>query len=150
MALKARNKAPTVRIQAAPALAMAFFEQKGLTELIDSRFDLDKRIKLTPGNAVKAMVGQMMSTERRRALFGLNDFYVQAPIGRLFGKRVDLKDPHTAERFIPVAERYEREGPLDHSGGEDWRASWPAQRGFQIILRIWPCPLSRIFRKALF
>ena len=61
MALKARNKAPTVKIQAAPVLAMAFFEQKGLTELIDSRFDLDKRIKLTPGNAVKAMVGQMMS-----------------------------------------------------------------------------------------
>lgn len=91
MALKARNKAPTVKIQAAPVLAMAFFEQKGLTELIDSRFDLDKRIKLTPGNAVKAMVGQMMSTERRRALFGLNDFYVQAPIGRLFGKNVDLK-----------------------------------------------------------
>ena len=87
MALKTRNKAPTVRIQAAPVLAMAFFEQKGLTELIDSRFDLDKRIKLTPGNAVKAMVGQMMSTERRRALFGLNDFYVQAPTERLFGKK---------------------------------------------------------------
>ena len=91
MALKARNKAPTARIQAAPVLAMAFFEQKGLTELIDSRFDLDKRIKLTPGNAVKAMVGQMMSTERRRALFGLNDFYVQAPTEQLFGKSVDLK-----------------------------------------------------------
>ena len=91
MALKTRNTAPTVRIQAAPALAMALFEQKGLTELIDSRFDLDKRIKLTPGNAVKAMVGQMMSTERRRALFGLNDFYVQAPTERLFGKSVDLK-----------------------------------------------------------
>ena len=91
MALKARTKAPSVRIQAAPALAMALFEQKGLTDLIDSRFELDPRIKLTPGNAVKAMVGQMLSSERRRALFGLNDFYVQTPTERLFGKGVDLK-----------------------------------------------------------
>ena len=91
MALRARNREPTVRIQAAPVLAMALFEQKGLTRLIDSRLTLDKRIKLTPGNAVKAMVGQMLSSENRRALFGLNDFYVQAPAERLFGKGVDNK-----------------------------------------------------------
>ena len=91
MALRARNGEPTVRIQAAPALAMALFEQKGLTDLIDSRLTLDRRIKLTPGNAVKAMVGQMLSSENRRALFGLNDFYVQAPTERLFGKGVGIK-----------------------------------------------------------
>ena len=69
---------------------MALFEQKGLTDLIDSQFRLDPRIKLTPGNAVKAMVGQMLSSEGRRALFGLSDFYVQAPTERLFGKDVDI------------------------------------------------------------
>ena len=42
------------KVQAFPALAMALFEQSGLTELIDSRFEIDPRIKLTPGNAVKA------------------------------------------------------------------------------------------------
>ena len=41
----------------------------------------------------------------------------------------DLRDPHTAERIIPVLERYEKEGPLDLSGGEGWRAILPAQWG---------------------
>lgn len=91
MALKARTKAPTVKLQAAPALTMALFEQKGLTDLIDSRFEPDSGIKLTPGNAVKAMVGQMMSSEGRRALFGIGDFYVQTPTERLFGKGADIK-----------------------------------------------------------
>ena len=32
-------------------------------------------------------------------------------------------------KIIPVLERYEREGPLDLSRGEGWRASLPAQWG---------------------
>jgi hypothetical protein len=89
MALRRQRNTQTTRLQAASALAMAVFEQKGLTELIDSKFPKDPRIKLTPGNAVKAMIGTMLSAEGRRPLFGISDFYVSSPNGRLFGDGVD-------------------------------------------------------------
>lgn len=50
---------------AVSALAMAMFEQTGLRELIDSRFDNDPRVKLTPGNAIKALIGDMMGSRGR-------------------------------------------------------------------------------------
>ena len=89
MALKRQRNIQTTRLQAASALAMAMFEQKGLTELIDSGFRHDPRIKLTPGNAVKAMIGTMLSAEGRRPLFGISNFYVSSPNDRLFGEGVD-------------------------------------------------------------
>jgi len=90
MALRKGMNRQTTRLQAASALAMAVFEQKGLTGLIDSKFPKDPRIKLTPGNAVKAMIGTMLSAEGRRPLFGISDFYVSSPNGRLFGDGVDV------------------------------------------------------------
>jgi hypothetical protein len=79
MALRKGMNRQTTRLQAASALAIAMFEQKGLTELIDSKFKHDPRIKLTPGNAVKAMIGTMLSAEGRRPLFGISNFYVSSP-----------------------------------------------------------------------
>ena len=90
MALKKQKNTQTTRLQAASALALAMFEQKGLRELIDSRFRCDPRIKLTPGNAVKAMIGAMLSAEGRRPLFGISNFYVSSPTEQLFGKSVDV------------------------------------------------------------
>lgn len=43
-------------ISATAALAMAMFEQSEMKDAIDSQFDLDIRQKLSPGNAIKAMV----------------------------------------------------------------------------------------------
>ena len=91
MALRKGMNRQTTRLQAASALALAMFEQKGLTELIDSRFKRDPRIKLTPGNAVKAMIGTMLSAEGRRPLFGISNFYVSSPTEQLFGDGVDTK-----------------------------------------------------------
>ena len=79
----------TTRLQAASALAMAMFEQKGLRGLIDSKFPKDPRMKLTPGNAVKAMIGTMLSAEGRRPLFGISNLYVSSPNEKLFGEGVD-------------------------------------------------------------
>jgi len=85
MALKRQRNTQTTRLQVASALALAVLEQKGLAELIDSKFPKDPRIKLSPGNAVKAMVGTMLCTEGRRPLFGILNFYVSSPNDRLFG-----------------------------------------------------------------
>ena len=52
-------------LNASIALAAAFFEQTGLRELIDSKFDTDVRQKLSPGNAVKALIGDMVGTKGR-------------------------------------------------------------------------------------
>jgi len=65
---KANEHADDEALSTASALAMAMFEQKGLTELIDSKFSKDRRMKLTPGNAIKAMIGTILSAEGRRPL----------------------------------------------------------------------------------
>ena len=90
MALRKGMNRQTTRLQAASALAMAMFEQKGLTALIDSKFRCDPRIKLTPGNAVKAMIGTMLSAEGRRPLFGISNLYISSPNEQLFGRDVDV------------------------------------------------------------
>lgn len=90
MALRKGMNKQTTRLQAASALAMAMFEQKGLTELIDSKFKHDSRIRLTPGNAVKAMIGTMLSAEGRRPLFGISNFYLSSPTEQLFGSDADV------------------------------------------------------------
>ena len=72
------------------AMAMAMFEQTGLRELIDSRFGNDPRVKLTPGNAVKALIGDMMGSRGRSALYNVSNPFVSAPVDLLFGSKVDV------------------------------------------------------------
>ncbi len=78
-----------VGLPASVALAAAMFEQTGLREMIDSRFDLDPRQKLSPGNAVKALIGDMVGSRGRSALFNVSYKYLAAPNDLLFGKKVD-------------------------------------------------------------
>ena len=78
-------------LTATVALAMAFYEQTGLRELIDSKFDIDCRQKLTPGNAVKALIGDMMGLEGRRPLYSVHNPFKTAPNDLLFGEKVDIK-----------------------------------------------------------
>ena len=78
-------------LRATAALAMAFFEQTGLRELIDSKFDIDRRQKLTPGYAVKALIGDMVGHEGRRPLYNVANPFMSAPNDLLFGEKVDVK-----------------------------------------------------------
>jgi len=80
-----------VGLPASIALAAAMFEQTGLRELIDSKFDLDSRQKLSPGNAVKALIGDMVGSKGRSALFNVSYKYLAAPNDLLFGRKVDVK-----------------------------------------------------------
>ena len=89
MALNRRASTRCEKVQAFPALAMALFEQSGLTELIDSKFDIDPRIKLTPGNAVKALVGNMFTSEGRRPIYNVSHPFLSAPVDLMFGPKVD-------------------------------------------------------------
>ena len=75
-------------ISATAALAMAMFEQSGMKDAIDSQFELDIRQKLSPGNAIKAMVGDIMCMDRRKALRNVANCFRTAPLDRLFGKGV--------------------------------------------------------------
>ena len=78
-------------LRATAALAMAFFEQTGLRELIDSKFDIDSRQKLTPGYAVKALIGDMVGHEGRRPLYNVANPFMSAPNDLLFGEKVDVR-----------------------------------------------------------
>lgn len=76
-------------IPAASALGMAVMESSGIRQLIDDRceWDRDQR-KLSPGMAVKAMIGPMFKGNRRRPLYKIDLFYQSAPIDLLFGRDV--------------------------------------------------------------
>lgn len=76
-------------LPAMPVLAMALFEQAGLTELIDSIVVPDTRKVLTPGNAVKAMVGAFFRSRGRQPLYMMERFYLSAPVDLLFGPKVN-------------------------------------------------------------
>lgn len=90
MALKRTDNKAYIGLQAPTALAMALFEQTGLRELIDSKFSIDSRLKLTPGNAVKALLGNMMGTMRKNSLYNVANPYLSAPVDLLFGEKVDI------------------------------------------------------------
>jgi len=90
MALNTGRNRTYEGLQAAPALALALFEQSGLRELVDSKFDIDPRTKLTPGNAMKAMFGPMFSTSGRSPLFTIRNMYRSAPVDLMFGRKVDF------------------------------------------------------------
>ncbi|MBE6515007.1 MAG: DUF4277 domain-containing protein [Thermoplasmata archaeon] len=90
MALDRSKDAHYEGLNASIALAAAFFEQTGLRELIDSNFDTDVRQKLSPGNAVKALIGDMVGTKGRSAPFNVADRYMSAPVDLMFGPKVDI------------------------------------------------------------
>ena len=91
MALNRSRDITEENLRATAALAMAFFEQTGLRELIDSKFDIDRRQKLTPGYAVKALIGDMVGHEGRRPLYNIANPFRSAPNDLLFGEKVDIK-----------------------------------------------------------
>ena len=91
MALNRSKNMKEEGLTATVALAMAFYEQTGLRELIDSKFDIDCRQKLTPGNAVKALIGDMMGLEGRRPLYSVHNPFKTTPNDLLFGEKVDIK-----------------------------------------------------------
>ena len=88
MALNTGRNRTYEGLQAAPALALALFEQSGSRELIGSKFDIDPRTKLTPGNAMKAMFGPMFSTSGRSPLFTVRNMCRSAPVDLMFGRKV--------------------------------------------------------------
>ena len=61
-----------------------------MRELIDSKFNTDVRQKLSPGNAVKALIGDMADTKGRNAPFNVADRYMSAPVDLMFGPKVDI------------------------------------------------------------
>lgn len=71
-----------------PVLAMALFEQSGLTGLIDDIVQPDIRKVLTPGNTVKAMIGAFFRSRGRQPLYMMERFYLSAPVDLLFGPKV--------------------------------------------------------------
>ena len=91
MALDRSRDKGYVGLRATSALAMALFEQSGMRELLDERIPVDKRRKLTVGNAMKALIGDMMGHSDRRALSRVSDPFMSAPVPDLFGEKVDLK-----------------------------------------------------------
>ena len=76
------------QLPAMPVLAMALFEQSGLTDLIDSEFNNDKRKILTPGNTVKSVVGANFMPMKRVPIYLLDKIYSLAPVDLLFGSKV--------------------------------------------------------------
>ena len=75
-------------IPASSAIAMSVMEQSGIRAKIDSCVEYDPKRKLSPGMAVKAMVGAMHETWKRPPLYHVNNFYRPAPNDILFGAGV--------------------------------------------------------------
>ena len=101
MALNRSRDITEENLRAMAALAMAFFEQTGLRELIDSKFDINRRQKLTPGYAVKGLIGDMVGHEGRRPLYNIANSFRSAPNDLLFGSKVDVKS-HEALRSAGI------------------------------------------------
>ena len=91
MTLDLSQNTRQIKLRATSALAMAMFEQTGLKELVDSHFEIDVRQKLTPGNGIKAFIGDMMGFEGRRAVSNVLNSFVSGPNDRLFGKKVTFE-----------------------------------------------------------
>jgi len=75
--------------QAMGALAMAMMESTGIREYIDSMCDYDAaRRNLSPGMAVKAMLGPIFGFKHKSPLASINMFYSSAPVDKMFGPKV--------------------------------------------------------------
>lgn len=68
---------------------MAVFEECGLSELIDEAVKYKGGRRLSPGNAVKAMIGPMLSVTGKVAVCRVDDFYASAPVDVMFGDSVE-------------------------------------------------------------
>lgn len=93
-------------IHAVPALVMGMMEASGVRKLIDdSCREIDRRcFDLSPGMAVKAMVGTMVE-RGKTPLYRVEDYYSTAPTDLLFGRRVSnrsLSDTILAERLDTI------------------------------------------------
>ena len=97
MSLDLSRNTESIGLRATSALALAMFEQTGLRRLIDSEFDIDVRQKLSPGNAVKAFIGDLAALEGKGALNNVSNIYATAPTEKLFGSHVK------AESLNPTA-----------------------------------------------
>lgn len=67
-------------------MAMAMLEAAGVCGMIDERTRPDPQRLLTPGKAVKLMVGALFNGMGRRALYKLDRDYASAPVDLLCGK----------------------------------------------------------------
>ncbi|MBQ7701510.1 MAG: IS1634 family transposase [Candidatus Methanomethylophilaceae archaeon] len=76
-------------IPASSALAMALMESSGIRQMIDDACEYDVQRLLTPGNAVKAMIGPIFDARKKSPLSKIHTFYHSAPIRRLFGSRLN-------------------------------------------------------------
>jgi transposase len=78
-------------IPAASALAMAVMESTGIRKLIDDVCIWDRKQRiLSPGMAVKAMIGPIFDVSNKLPLYNLSIFYETSPVDILFGKRVTV------------------------------------------------------------
>ncbi|MDO5862493.1 MAG: DUF4277 domain-containing protein, partial [Thermoplasmata archaeon] len=76
-------------LRAMPTLAMAVLEQSGICARIDSLVKPDEQRILTPGTAVKLMVGGLYFGMGRRPLYKFDRLYAAAPLDKLCGKPVE-------------------------------------------------------------
>ena len=76
-------------IPASSALAMALMESSGIRQMIDDACEYDGQRLLTPGNAVKAMMGPIFDARKKSPLSKIHTFYHSAPVRRLFGRRLN-------------------------------------------------------------
>jgi transposase len=76
-------------LPASSAVAMAVMETSGIRALIDKSVEYDRERRLSPGMAVKAMIGPIFDGRKKLPLSGVRYFYNAAPADILFGKGVD-------------------------------------------------------------
>ena len=82
-------------VRAMPTLAMAILEQCGICDMIDERIEPDPQRILTPGKAVKLMVGAMFMGMGCRPLYLFDRLYASAPLELLCGEGVVPKNLNT-------------------------------------------------------
>lgn len=68
---------------------MAVIETSSIRALIDKNVEYDRERRLSPGMAVKAMIGPIFDGRKKLPLSGVRYFYNVAPADILFGKGVD-------------------------------------------------------------
>ena len=93
-------------IHAIPSTVMAVMESSGIRRHLDDlcKEKADAACFLSPGMAVKAMVGAMVE-RGKRPLYRVSDYYSTAPADKLFGPMVDngsLSDTVLAQRLDTV------------------------------------------------
>jgi len=78
-------------LPASSAIAMAVMERSGMRAMIDSLVKHAGDRKLTPGMAVKAMIGPIFDARKKMPLSGVRHFYSAAPTDLLFGDGVTME-----------------------------------------------------------